>query len=185
MARPVIRVVHYLNQFFAGIGGDEKADVGPSVIEGPAGPGRLLQQMLSGEGTVVATVVCGDNFISGMPGFGESHRKKAINVLQEVVEKQQADVVIAGPAFVDGRYGIGCGEICRASRLVGVPAITAMHPDNVAVPLYVDDVYIVPTGESPAEMGAVMKELVRLAMKLANEGKLDSPEEEGYLSPDG
>jgi hypothetical protein len=29
-----LRVVHYLNQFFARIGGEEKADVGPRVIEG-------------------------------------------------------------------------------------------------------------------------------------------------------
>ena len=27
----VIRVVHYINQFFAGIGGEEKADIKPEV----------------------------------------------------------------------------------------------------------------------------------------------------------
>ena len=30
-----IRVVHYLNQFFAQIGGEEKADIGPGFKEGP------------------------------------------------------------------------------------------------------------------------------------------------------
>jgi glycine reductase complex component B subunit gamma len=34
MATP-IRIAHYLNQFFAGIGGEERADVGVSVREGP------------------------------------------------------------------------------------------------------------------------------------------------------
>ena len=29
-----LRVVHYLNQFFAGVGGEEKASEGPQVKEG-------------------------------------------------------------------------------------------------------------------------------------------------------
>ena len=180
-----IRVVHYLNQFFAGIGGDEKADVGPSAMEGPVGPGRLLQQLLGDEGEVVATVVCGDNYISEMPGFTEEHKHKALEVLRETLEQHSGDVVVAGPAFIDGRYGIGCGEMCRASWSAGVPAVTGMHPENVATPLYVEDVYIVPTGDSPAEMGAVMKKLAYLVLKLGKDGKLGSPEEDGYISPDG
>ena len=33
------RVVHYINQFFGGIGGEEKADHKPEVREGVVGPG--------------------------------------------------------------------------------------------------------------------------------------------------
>ena len=50
------RVVHYINQFFAGIGGEDQADVGPGVVEGPKGPGLVLQKVLEGSGEVVATI---------------------------------------------------------------------------------------------------------------------------------
>ena len=38
-----IRVVHYINQFFANIGGEEKADMEPEVREGIVGPGLALK----------------------------------------------------------------------------------------------------------------------------------------------
>ena len=56
-----IRVVHYLNQFFAQFGGEEIADIAPGFKDGPIGPGRALQQALGQEGEVVATCFCGDN----------------------------------------------------------------------------------------------------------------------------
>jgi glycine reductase len=176
-----MRVVHYLNQFFAGIGGDEKADIGPSVREGAVGPGRLLQTILKDKGEVVATLVCGDNFISGMPGFDESHLGQALKALTDALEQFKADMVIAGPAFLEGRYGIGCGEVCKAAQRAGVPAVTAMHPDNVAVPLYRKEVYIIPTGDSAGEMTAVMTKLRDFALELCSSDSLASPEEEGYL----
>ncbi|HEY3166244.1 MAG TPA: glycine/sarcosine/betaine reductase selenoprotein B family protein, partial [Candidatus Binatia bacterium] len=54
-----IRVVHYLNQFFAQIGGEEKTDVGPGFKDGPVGPGHALQQALGENGEVTATIFCG------------------------------------------------------------------------------------------------------------------------------
>ena len=39
----MIRVVHYINQFYAGIGGEEKADIKPEVREGFVGPGMGLK----------------------------------------------------------------------------------------------------------------------------------------------
>ena len=56
-----IRVVHYLNQFFAGVGGEKRADLEPAVRRGPVGPGLPLQAALKGAGDVVATVYCGDD----------------------------------------------------------------------------------------------------------------------------
>ena len=44
-----IRVVHYLNQFFAQVGGEDKGDVGPTVKAGVIGAGRALQQALGEE----------------------------------------------------------------------------------------------------------------------------------------
>ena len=44
-----MRVVHYLNQFFGGIGAEEQAGVGLEARDGAVGPGKLLEQLL-GEG---------------------------------------------------------------------------------------------------------------------------------------
>ena len=37
------KIVHYINQFFAGIGGEEKADYTPELREGVVGPGMGLR----------------------------------------------------------------------------------------------------------------------------------------------
>jgi glycine reductase len=94
-----IRVVHYLNQFFAQIGGEEKADATPGVKEGPVGPGRALDHALGERGEVVATVYCGDNY------FAE-RQEQAIDTLIEIISSHKADLLIAGPAFESGRYGV-------------------------------------------------------------------------------
>ena len=48
-----LRVVHYLNQFFGGIGGEEKADTEPQTRDGAVGPGRAINQVLGGRGEVI------------------------------------------------------------------------------------------------------------------------------------
>ena len=40
------KIVHYINQFFAGIGGEEKADYKPELREGNGGPGLDLDTAL-------------------------------------------------------------------------------------------------------------------------------------------
>jgi len=58
-----MRVVHYINQFFAGIGGEDKASTLPASREGAVGPGRKLASALAAEGhELVATVYCGDDY---------------------------------------------------------------------------------------------------------------------------
>ena len=57
-----MRVVHYLNQFFGGVGGEEKAGMRLEEREGAVGPGRLLEQLLGGNAKIVKTLVCGDNY---------------------------------------------------------------------------------------------------------------------------
>jgi len=59
-----IRVVHYINQFFAGIGGEEKADYKPEVREEVVGPGMALNAEFKGEAEIVATIICGDSYFN-------------------------------------------------------------------------------------------------------------------------
>ena len=54
----VLRVTHYLNQFFGGIGGEDVADTPPQTQEGAVGPGRIVEPLLRGEGVIVSTLVC-------------------------------------------------------------------------------------------------------------------------------
>ena len=93
------KIVHYLNQFFGGIGGEDKADFEPEVWEKVVGPGQALKAGLGEDFEIVATVVCGDNY------FGEN-LDKATDTIVEMVRKYEPDIFVAGPAFNAGRYGV-------------------------------------------------------------------------------
>ena len=173
MSEPV-RVVHLLNQFFGGIGGEEAANIRVETRDGPVGPGRLLQQALGDRGTVVATVICGDNY------FNEQ-RAQALPAVVEALKAARADVVVAGPAFDAGRYGLSCGEVCKAAQELGIPAVTGMHPENPGVLSHGREVLVVPTGSSPVEMPSVIQAMARIALKLASGQELGPAAEEGYL----
>jgi glycine reductase complex component B subunit gamma len=173
MSRP-LRVVHYVNQFFAGIGGEDKADVGVSVRDGLAGPGRPLQQALGDAAEIVATIICGDNFMSEQPD-------EALARIGAALGRLAPDVVVAGPAFGSGRYGLACAHVCRQAREQSIAAITAMHPENPGATSGKREVVIVPTGESAASMQPALERMARLAVRLGRGEELGPAELEGYL----
>lgn len=170
-----MRVVHFLNQFFGGVGGEQAANVALEMRDGAVGPGRLLQELLGEQAAVVSTIICGDNYFS-------EQRDAAIASLREALKAAKADVVVAGPAFDAGRYGLACAEVCRTAQAMGVPAVTAMHPENPGVMAYGHDIIVAPTGESPAEMKKIMQGVSRLAIKLAQRKELGTAAAEGYLA---
>ena len=51
-----LRILHYINQFYGGIGGEDKASVGLSTKDGPVGPGMLMKAVLAGRGEIVKTI---------------------------------------------------------------------------------------------------------------------------------
>lgn len=53
-----LRVVNYINQFFAGIGGEDKADTEPHVAEKLPPISIQLNKLLGENMEIVATVVC-------------------------------------------------------------------------------------------------------------------------------
>ena len=61
------KVVHYINQFYAGMGGEDTASVGLSTQDGPVGPGLFLAENLGDDYEVVKTIICGDNTIAEKP----------------------------------------------------------------------------------------------------------------------
>ncbi len=171
----MLRVVHYLNQFFGGVGGEDKAHVGPQIIPGPQGPGRAIQNVLGDQGEVVATVVCGDNY------FAENIERASAEVV-ELIRPYQPDAVIAGPAFNAGRYGIACGAICQAvQNELSIPAVTGMYEENPGLDLYRRDVYIIPTSDSARGMAEAITKMVNMARRLAAGEKIGRPWEEGYF----
>ncbi len=171
-----IRVVHYINQFFAGIGGEEKADLKPELREGIVGPGMALKAAFKEEAEIVATVICGDSY------FNEN-LEEAKTVVLDMVKKYNPDLFIAGPAFNAGRYGVACGTISKAvQEKLGIPVVTAMYPENPGVDLFKKDVYIIKTGNSAATMRKAIPVLAKLALKLGKNEEIGSPSEEGYIS---
>lgn len=171
----MLRVVHYLNQFFGGIGGEDKADLPPRVTEGAVGPGRVIQAALGKEGQVVATVICGDNY------FAENIAGASEEVIK-MIESFRPDAVIAGPAFNAGRYGIACGAICKVvQNQLKVPAVTGMYRENPGLDLYRQDVYIIETTDSARTMSEAVAKTVSLARKLVVKEKVGRPVEEGYF----
>jgi betaine reductase len=175
MATGKIRVVHYLNQFFGGLGGEEKADVGPQVIEGATGPGRAVQNVMGERGEIVATAICGDNYIGEKP-------EQAADEIVELIRPHKPDVLIAGPAFEAGRFGVACGAVCKAAQeTLGITAVTGMYHENPGVELYHKDVYIISTGNSVRVMNEAITGMVNLALKLVAGEKPGKPVEDGYF----
>src|SRR5262245_43276991 len=131
-----MRIVHYLNQFFGGIGGEDRADTPAVARAGAVGPGLALARLLAGEAEIVGTVLCGD----GLAADGSDVIQDEIVAL---IHRFGPDVVVAGPAFGAGRYGLACARVCEAVEArLGVPAVAAMSPDNAAVDIHRRDVVI-------------------------------------------
>jgi betaine reductase len=169
-----IKIVYYLNQFYGQVGGEEKADIGPFEIDGAVGPARAVAAIPNFNGEVVATIVCGDNY------FAENI-PKAQSEIVELIKKYEPDLVIAGPAFNSGRYGISCGAVCEAAiKHLGIHAITAMFEENPGVDLYSKDVIIVKSGKSATSMKSVIQRMLEIGLKLIEGKPLDLPAKEGY-----
>ena len=169
-----MRIVHFLNQFFAGLGGEEMANIPVQVVDGAVGPGRALQQAVGSTHEVVATITVGDNYFS-------EENAAAVTAVREALERLKPDVVIAGPALNAGRYGLACGHVCAIAKDLGIPAVTGMYPENPGVLEWGKQVYIVPTDEAPTGLAQDLKHMAGLALKMASGQELGPAEEEGYL----
>jgi glycine reductase len=172
------RVVHYINQFYAGIGGEEFADYKPEIRDGFVGPGMALTGAFGDKAEIVSTIVCGDSY------FNEN-LEEAKKTILDMVRSVNPDIFIAGPAFNAGRYGVACGTICETvQKELNIPVITGMFEENPGAEMFKDKMLIVATRDSAAGMRAAVPTMANLALKLLNKEPIGASIEEGYL-PNG
>ena len=167
-------IVHYINQFFAGKGGEDMADYKPEVIDGTAGPGAGIQGALGDAGKIVKTIVCGDNY------FNE-HEEEAIAFVKKVLTETKADLLIAGPGFNAGRYGMACGNASKAAFELGIPAISGLYEENPGYDVFKAFMYTIKTGNSAVSMRQAVPAMAGLAKKLLAGEAIGTPEAEGLL----
>lgn len=174
-----LRIIHFMNHFFAGVGGEEKGDMPLRTQPGPVGPGRPMQQLLGDQAAIVSTVYGGDNFLA-------QHVEEVAGNVTEIARQYKADFMIAGPAFGAGRYGFACAQVSQAfAETLKRPALTAMHPENPGVDFYraVKNplVYCLPTRATAAGMTDAIRALAAFVTKVASGTPLGPAGAEGYI----
>lgn len=166
------KILFYTNQFFGQIGGEDKANIPPQIKEGAVGSANLFKAL---NGEIVATIICGDNYYA-------ENIEEARKFISEQIDKLEPDMVMAGPAFNAGRFGIACGDICSfVKEKYGIDTITGMYIENPAVEIYKSNTYIVETSNSAAGIRKAVPKIVELANKILNKEPIGLPEDEGYI----
>jgi len=170
------RVVHYINQFYAGIGGEEKADQTPILKKGEVvGPGQALQALWKDDVEIIATIVCGDSYFA-------DNQDAALATILGWMEELKPDALVAGPAFNAGRYGLACGTLCDAvAAKLQIPVVTAMYKENPGTEMFHKTVYILETGISATSMRQTAPKMAAFVKKLLAGEPIGFPEEEGYF----
>ncbi len=172
------KVVHYINQFFAQVGGEEMAHIPPEKREGPVGPGLALSKTFGDDAEIVSTIVCGDSW------FNEN-LELARKTVVDMVREDDPDIFIAGPAFNAGRYGVACGSIAEAVKTeLGIPVVTGMYIENPGADMFREKVYIIETKNSAADMRKAAPKMAKLALKLARGEEIGASAEDDYI-PNG
>ena len=169
------KIVHYINNFFAGAGGEEAAGMKPELHEGAMGPGLALKAAFGDDYEIVATVVCGDNY------FGEKTDAAKAELL-EMIKKYDPQLFIAGPAFNAGRYGVACGTMCKAVEAeLGIPVLTGMYEENPGVDMFKKDLIILKTKNSAAGMKDAVPHIKTIGEKMVKGEEILGPSIEGYI----
>ena len=155
-----MRIVHYINQFFAGYGGEEKADLVPEKRDGAVGPGAALNAALGGTGEIVGTVICGDSY------FNENLEIATPEVLS-MIKSFSPDMVIVGPGFNAGRYGMACGMVAKVvDEELKIPVVGGLYEENPGLEIYKRHGYFVPTGNNAGTMRKAVPDMAAIVKKI-------------------
>lgn len=170
-----IKLIYYVNQFFGQVGGEEKAGMEPVFKKEKVGPAMGFDRLIKNEGEIVGTIICGDNY------FNE-HKEKALNYILNIVKENAPAVVVAGPAFNAGRYGMACGEIAKEIvEKLNIPVVTGMYIENPGVDVCKDKAVVVKTSDSAAGMRKALPIMANIVKKIVTGEEFGLPEEEGYI----
>lgn len=154
------RIVHYINQFYAGIGGEDKADTKPEKRDGVVGPGTALQGALSDVAEIVGTVICGDSY------FNENVEETSPVVL-DMIKSFEPDMVVVGPAFNAGRYGMACGMVAKmVDEDLHLPVVGGIYIENPGADMYKRYAYFVETGNSAVSMRQAIPDMAVIIKKI-------------------
>ena len=115
------KVLFYLNQFFGGIGGEDKADYEPTFQTELVGPAEQIAKNVGDDVEALGVIICGDNF------FGQNE-DEAKAFIAKVIDETQPDIFVAGPAFNAGRYGFACAGACKVAHEAGLPRRQTPQP---------------------------------------------------------
>jgi glycine reductase len=170
-------VICYINQFFAGVGGEEKAGIEPYLVEGTLGPTMAIDKALAkADAHVTYTIVCGDNFMG-------SNTDEAVARIIDMIKDKPMDAFVAGPAFQAGRYTVACGAICKAvQEKFHVPAVTSFNVETPGVDMYKKDVIIFKGGNSAAKMRKDVPAMINYLCKVLNGEPTLGADAEGYFA---
>ncbi len=177
MVIDMIKVVQFLNQVQAGLGGDEKMNLSPSAQMGGVGLGMLLKtNLMRNGGDIKGTVICGDNYFL-------DNREKVIEEILTLIKKFNPDVVVCGPALNYKRYGECCGYLVEAvEERLNIPAFAAMAEDSTGKELFRKKIYIIKTpGRGGIGLNDSLKKIAAFAVKLAKKEAIGTAEQEGYF----
>ena len=168
-----IRCLHYLNQFFGQVGGEEEANFPLVFKEGAVGPGAVLERALGNEGKVVGTIISGDNYFI-------ENKDLALKEIEAVLDKVKPNLVITGPAYGAGRYGLACADVCRLAQKKGISAVTSMSADNPGVLEYGRELYIFPI-DGVTSTKPTLEKILDFGKRLVLGGTIGRATDEGYL----
>lgn len=172
-----INVLHYLNQFYGGIGGEEKGDAPLEFRAGAVGIGEDLARLLGPDFVLSTTAICGDNYF-------QENQEEVLGDLREKLQNSDVDLIVAGPAFGAGRYGIACGAVCdHLTKSLGIFALTGISPDNPGVEMYRQNerIYMLPTTKTMRGMKDALIKMAAFAQRISSGKEIGPAKKEGYL----
>ncbi len=167
------RILYYLNQFFGQIGGEEKAGYEPTFSPEKIGPALAFSEQLEGA-RVIGTVICGDNY------FNEN-KESALEFIDEVFAKNEIDILVAGPSFNAGRYGVACAELANhVAETYNIPVVTGCYEENPGLEMCKLNAYVVKTKNSAADMKKAIEKMAKITNKIVK-GEDLCPEADEYF----
>ncbi len=169
------KAIVYVNQFFGQIGGEDQASYPVKIITGVVGAAGAFQKALGNEVEVTHTIICGDNTMG-------SNTESVLEEIYNGIKDLEFDIFFAGPAFLAGRYGVACGNVCRmVKERFHVPVITSMHEENPGTNIFQKEMYVFKGGKSALAMRRDVPAMAKFGLKILNGDTLLSAEEEGYF----